>query len=85
VQRAADIVGEQHAAGDADRPEDGAIGLRLSGRLVLWSGRPELLLEAQDLATGQVAWSVQIFAPEAKFPAAIDRGIDDFDATISRQ
>jgi DNA-binding winged helix-turn-helix (wHTH) protein len=68
----------KHARFRVTRRLGGGADLRLRGR-------PELLLEAQDLQTGSVAWSVGIFAPEAKFPQAIGRGIDDFDATIGKR
>lgn len=56
--------------------------VRLSGRLVLWSGRPELLLEAQDPASKRLIWSAQIFVPEPEFPSAIDREISRLDNAI---
>jgi DNA-binding winged helix-turn-helix (wHTH) protein len=59
--------------------------IRLTSRLVLWSGKPELLFEALDARTGRLVWNGEIFVPEPRIPRAIAVQVDDLRKTLARR
>jgi DNA-binding winged helix-turn-helix (wHTH) protein len=61
-----------------------AAQVRLTGKLVLWSGKPELLFEARDLRTGKLIWDGEIFVPEPQIPRALSVQADDLSKAIKR-
>ncbi|MEO5494823.1 MAG: winged helix-turn-helix domain-containing protein [Sphingomonas sp.] len=67
------------------QPTRGAAAFRLQTKLVLWSGKPELLMSAQDSVTGRIVWTGEIFVPEAQIPGAISKQVDQLDAKMSAQ
>ncbi len=56
--------------------------LALRARLALWSGKPELVVEAVEAGTGKLAWATTIFVPEPRLPGAIRDAIGDLDETV---
>jgi DNA-binding winged helix-turn-helix (wHTH) protein len=60
-----------------------AAEVRLTGKLVLWSGKPELLFEAQDVRTGKLLWHGEVFVPESRIPRALTVEADDLDKTMA--
>jgi hypothetical protein len=57
--------------------------VRLTGKLVLWSGKPELLFEAREAHTGKLLWNGEIFVPEAYIPHALTAEADDLSRAIT--
>ena len=55
--------------------------IRLYTKLVLWSGLPDLVVEAQDAQTSAVVWSGFASGPEDTLPARIERLVSELAAS----
>lgn len=66
---------------EVDRGGDGP--LKISGKLVMWSGEPYLGLSATD-AKGVVRWSAMIRGTADAVPAGLHAALDDFQKNVPR-
>ena len=64
------------AAGDGRR-------IRLSGKLILWTGEPTVMFTAEE--AGRVTWSGMAKGPEPQFPASVRAAIQDFAAGLKAE
>jgi DNA-binding winged helix-turn-helix (wHTH) protein len=64
-------------------PSMSAAEVRLTGKLVLWTGKPELLFEARDTRTGKLLWDGEVFVPEPRIPRALATEADDLRKTMA--
>jgi DNA-binding winged helix-turn-helix (wHTH) protein len=62
---------------------DGAGGLRLASKLVMWDGLPYLGMTSTD-ASGAVRWSAMIKATEGAVPPGVAAKLDDFASQVRR-
>jgi DNA-binding winged helix-turn-helix (wHTH) protein len=65
-------------------PSAMAAEARLTGKLVLWSGKPELLFEAREVRTGKLLWDGEVFVPEPRIPRALAGEADDLSRTMAK-
>jgi hypothetical protein len=66
---------------EVDRGGDGP--LKISGKLVMWSGEPYLGLSATD-SRGVVRWSAMIRGTPDAVPAGLHAALDDFQKKVPR-
>jgi DNA-binding winged helix-turn-helix (wHTH) protein len=53
--------------------------IRLSGKLILWTGQPTVMFTAEE--NGKVTWAGMAKGPEPAFPATVRGAMDDFART----
>jgi DNA-binding winged helix-turn-helix (wHTH) protein len=65
-----------------ERAEDAgdARVIRLTSRLILWTGKPTVMFTAEE--NGRVTWSGMAEGPEPRFPATVRASMTEFAATL---
>lgn len=63
----------------------GAEGLRMTSRLILWNGSPELALRITDSRTGIVIWSAFAAGPAAGLARSTSLRLDELDHKLEQE
>ncbi len=58
--------------------------VRLSAKLVIWTGQPDIALSAQAADSPAVIWSGHAFGPEPTLPRKLDEQLARFEAALAK-